>query len=45
MNYWKGEEHIKLCTGEVRRRVMWWKIEVWRLNGATYAAKKIGASY
>jgi hypothetical protein len=35
MNYWKEEDHTELCTGEVRRGVMGWKIGVWRLNGAT----------
>lgn len=45
MNYWNEEERIELCTGEVRRGVMWWKIGVWRLNGETCVARKIGATY
>jgi hypothetical protein len=31
-NLWK-EAYRELSTGEVRKRTVWWKIGVWRLNG------------
>jgi hypothetical protein len=34
MNNWEKEKYIELCTGEVRRRIIWWKIGVWRLKGS-----------